>query len=144
MSRFAFASPRRAVRAWVPALAAVVGALVFACNQGSEGDRCNPLLISPGGGPAQYNEDECHSPLTCQTPPTCAISVCCPTHPPYTDPNCACLANPAGGCACTIPSLLDAGSSEDAVAPADSSTDAPTGTPIDSGVDAPTDAPAAG
>jgi hypothetical protein len=73
-----------------------------ACQQGAQGDRCNPDLVQSGGATPQYNEDECNSGLSCQVPPTCAIAVCCPKSPPYADPSCACLANPAAGCACTV------------------------------------------
>jgi hypothetical protein len=85
-----------------------------ACQQGGQGDRCNPdrtqtnAATSPNGG--AYDDDECNSGLSCQVPPTCVIAVCCPNSPPYTDPNCACLANPVGGCACTVASATpDAG-----------------------------------
>jgi hypothetical protein len=111
------------------------------CEQGAQGDRCNPLLIedaassSPNGG--AYNEDECGSGLACQVPPTCVIAVCCPTKPPYSDPNCACLANPGAACACSVSYLLDAGSGEDA-----GSEDAGTAMDAASTTDAPTDGPA--
>jgi hypothetical protein len=51
----------------------IVGSLAFgpSCNQGAEGDRCNPNL------PA--NESDCNSGLTCQKSPTCAENYCCPT-----------------------------------------------------------------
>jgi hypothetical protein len=117
----------------VAALAAFAALALFACQQGAQGDRCNPDLIQPGGATPQYNEDECHSPFSCQVPPTCVIAVCCPTKPPYTDPNCACFANPGASCACTVPALLDAGAGSD---------DA--GTAADAPNDAPPDAPAAG
>jgi len=47
--------------------------LGVACNEGREGDRCNPDLF-PG-------EDECGSGLSCQTPSTCVESYCCPPDP---------------------------------------------------------------
>ena len=107
---------------------ALAALTLAACQQGAQGDRCNPNLIQPGGAVPQYNEDECNSGLTCQVPPTCAIAVCCPTHPPYSDPNCECLANPSAACACTVPGALDAGS-DDATSPADAAgaTDATAG-----------------
>ena len=98
---------------------AVVALALPACDQGRQGDRCNPYLIedssaSNGINGGAYNEDECNSPLTCQTPPTCVISVCCPTSPPYSDPNCACLAAiPPGGCPCSLTSLLPEEAGED-------------------------------
>jgi len=66
----------------------VLGAL-SGCNQGREGDRCNPFL-APG-------ENDCNSGLTCQQSPTCAESYCCPT--PLTS-----SLNPyCNGSACTAP-----------------------------------------
>ena len=78
-------------------LFAVLGIVVLSassgCNQGREGDRCNPLL-SP-------DDNECGSGLTCQQSPTCAENYCCPT--PLTS-----SLNPyCNGSACTAP---DAGS----------------------------------
>jgi hypothetical protein len=49
-------------------------ALGFACNEGGEGDRCNPAAAANG-------EDECGSGLSCQTPSTCVESYCCPKDP---------------------------------------------------------------
>jgi hypothetical protein len=99
MVRFILSSMRRCSSA---ALVAAVSALALpACQQGAEGDRCNPDLIQSGGATPAYNADECNSGLSCQIPPTCGNAYCCPSSPPYTDPNCACLANPAAGCACT-------------------------------------------
>lgn len=54
----------------VTLVAATFFFLGVACNEGREGDRCNPDLF-PG-------EDECGSGLTCQTPSTCVESYCCP------------------------------------------------------------------
>jgi hypothetical protein len=125
-------------RGWAAALLVVTAAAFSACEQDREGDRCNPALIQPGGATPQYNEDECHGSLSCQVPPTCVIAVCCPSQPPYTDPNCACLANPGAACACSVAGLLDAGgedaaSSDSGPGPGDGGTnDAPT----DSGADA--------
>jgi hypothetical protein len=80
--------------ALLPFLATTFVALsMSACDGGSEGDRCNP----------DRSSDECNSGLTCMTPATCVISVCCPDKGPYTDPQCACNANPAG-CPCTVAS----------------------------------------
>ncbi len=83
---------------------------ITACQQGAQGDRCNPNLIQSGGATPQYNEDECNkgAGLSCQVPPTCVIAVCCPSSPPYSDPNCACFANPGASCACTTPGALAA------------------------------------
>ncbi len=124
-----------AVQLWFPraaALALAATAGLAACHQGAQGDRCNPALVetsaatSPSG--AAYNEDECNSGLACTVPPTCVIAVCCPAQPPYSDPNCECLAHPGAACACTVQSL-DGGPWEDA------GTD-------DAGSDVPTDATA--
>jgi hypothetical protein len=45
-----------------------------ACNEGREGDRCNPIA-------AANLEDECGSGLTCQTLSACMESYCCPQDP---------------------------------------------------------------
>jgi len=60
-----------ASRTFFVMVAAVALALGDGCNQGKEGDRCNPDL-APG-------ESDCNSGLTCQKSPTCAESYCCPT-----------------------------------------------------------------
>jgi len=134
------------------ALAAVGGAGLPGCEQGQQGDRCNPNLIenssasSINGG--AYNEDECNSGLTCTVPPTCVIAVCCPAKPPYSDPNCACLANPGSLCACTVneldgaPWVSEDSGSNDAETVDSASVDSGTvdaTTPIDAPIDAPTD-----
>lgn len=49
-------------------------ALGFACNEGREGDRCNPAAAANG-------EDECGSGLSCQQPSSCAENYCCPKNP---------------------------------------------------------------
>jgi hypothetical protein len=90
----------------------------------------------------QYNEDECNSGLACTVPPTCVIAICCPKQPPYSDPNCACLADPGAPCACTVPGLDDAG--EDG-ATGDAGGDVGDGsleasTAVDASADAPIDA----
>ena len=123
MVPFILSSARR----WLPAalLAGLAAPALPSCDQGAQGDRCNPYLYedaadkSPNG--AAYNESECNSGLACTIPPTCVIAVCCPTSPPYSDPNCECLANPGAACACSVSYLLDAG--EDA-GPVDSGSDA--------------------
>ncbi len=45
-----------------------------ACNEGREGDRCNPVSAANG-------EDECGSGLSCQTLSVCMESYCCPSNP---------------------------------------------------------------
>jgi hypothetical protein len=84
---------------FVASLAALAG-----CEQGAEGDRCNPDLVG---------SDECNGGLTCVTPTSCVISVCCPASPPYTDPQCACFAHPEG-CACNVDAAYDTGAPVDA------------------------------
>jgi hypothetical protein len=76
--------------------AASLPGLLLGCEQGAEGDRCNPDLV---------DTSECGSGLSCVTPSTCVISVCCPSTPPYSNPQCACIAHPescapydTGGC----------------------------------------------
>ncbi len=57
--------------------AALFAATTNGCNQGAEGDRCNPNLVSTNPSPS-YNEDECGSGLTCQSPSFCPENYCCP------------------------------------------------------------------
>lgn len=56
--------------------------LAAGCNQGQEGDRCNPDL----------SHDECGSGLSCQQPRDCPENYCCPTSGttsnPYCQPGC--------------------------------------------------------
>jgi hypothetical protein len=68
-------------------LAAAAILTLLGCEQGAQGDRCNPDLV---------DSDECNSGLTCVQPPSCVVNVCCPTSPPYSDPQCECIANPQG------------------------------------------------
>jgi hypothetical protein len=71
------------------------------CNQGAEGDRCNPDLTQSSPAPT-YNEDECGSGLTCQQPANCPENYCCPTPPATsTNPNCqaGCNGGAQSGCA---------------------------------------------
>jgi len=86
------------------ALVAVTAGMLAACEQGSEGDRCNPDLV---------NTTECNSGLACVTPSSCVISVCCPSAPPYSDPQCECFAHPEG-CACSVDAAYDTGVAADA------------------------------
>ena len=67
-----------------------------------------PDLIQPGGATPQYNEDECHSPVLVPDAADVRDLGLLPDETPYTDPNCACFANPGASCAtCTVPALLD-------------------------------------
>jgi hypothetical protein len=101
MNRIELSLARAPRHPWIAAVASLAAfALLAACDGGSLGDRCNPDL----------SHDECGSGLACTTPPTCVISVCCPTSGASDDPNCACITNPAG-CACTVG---DAGASASA------------------------------
>lgn len=91
-------------------LVVVSGLALFAigCEGGHEGDRCNPLL----------SHDECGSGLSCQQPPKCAESYCCPANASSsTHPFC-------NGASC---SQVDAAPSEqpagDAAVPADAAED---------------------
>ncbi len=84
------------IRSWLLVCFSALSLGALACEQGSQGDRCNPDLV---------DSTECGSGLSCVTPPTCVVSVCCPTSPPYSDPQCECIANPkacassmSGGC----------------------------------------------
>jgi hypothetical protein len=71
------------------AVLAFIGVAAIGCHEGHEGDRCNPISAANG-------EDECDSPLTCQTPSTCVESYCCPADPSMsTNPFCNGLMCPA-------------------------------------------------
>ena len=67
------------------AVFALVGAAALAtgCNQGAEGDRCNPDL----------SHDECGAGLHCTQPVDCPETYCCPTsgnsNNQYCQPGCA-------------------------------------------------------
>jgi hypothetical protein len=80
----------------------VAGALILApngCLQGREGDRCNPDLA--------MGENECGDGLSCQQPPDCPESYCCPLTGPSTSPFCQ------PGCAGGQASICDAGGDAD-------------------------------
>ena len=65
------------------ALLLATAALAAGCNQGGEGDRCNPDL----------SHDECGAGLHCTQPVDCPENYCCPTsgnsNNPYCQPGCA-------------------------------------------------------
>jgi hypothetical protein len=65
------------------ALALSTGVIISipACNQDSEGDRCNPARAANG-------EDECGSGLSCQQPTNCPENYCCPTSGTSNNPYC--------------------------------------------------------
>lgn len=72
-------SSNRNLSWWIGvALLALVGVFFIfmgmACNEGREGDRCNPVSAANG-------EDECGSGLSCQMPSTCVENYCCPKDP---------------------------------------------------------------
>jgi hypothetical protein len=81
---------------WLAVVVAAPASLL-ACEQGAQGDRCNPDLV---------DTTECNSGLSCVTPSSCVISVCCPSSPPYTDPQCECFVHPEG-CACSVDAAYD-------------------------------------
>jgi hypothetical protein len=72
---------RKPLYAGLGALSVIVASGLFTlttngCNQGAEGDRCNPALVSAS---PMYNEDECGNvTLSCQQPMFCPESYCCP------------------------------------------------------------------
>jgi hypothetical protein len=76
-------------RILLAAVVATILALGSGCNQGAEGDRCNPDLAT--------GESDCNSGLTCQQSPTCAENYCCPT------PLTSSLNGFCNGSACTPP-----------------------------------------
>jgi hypothetical protein len=53
-------------------------ALVVGCDQGAEGDRCNPSL----------SHDECGNGLACTQPANCPENYCCPTSGPISSQSC--------------------------------------------------------
>ncbi len=76
--------------------------LLFAtngCNQGAEGDRCNPDLAA--------GESDCDDGLTCTIPPLCPEAYCCPNDGTTTSPFCM------TGCAGGQASICDAGGDAD-------------------------------
>jgi len=66
---------------------------MLACEEGREGDRCNPDL----------SHDECGSGLSCQQPVNCPENYCCPTSGESTNPFCqpGCSGGLAAICAAT-------------------------------------------
>ena len=86
---------------FVYAACAACALLAMGCEQGAEGDRCNPDLV---------DTTECNGGLSCVTPSSCVISVCCPPQGPYTDPNCECFSNPQGAAclgSCNVDAAYD-------------------------------------
>ncbi len=59
-------------------IALVIALLVLGCEQGREGDRCNPNL----------SHDECGSGLSCEQPENCPENYCCPTSGTSANPFC--------------------------------------------------------
>jgi hypothetical protein len=99
------------------------------CNEGAEGDRCNPNLMSTS---PMYNENECGGGLTCQNPPNCPETYCCPAVIlPTTNINCqtGCNGGATAGCAagvaadCVWLCQQDAGALPDCTALLDAGTD---------------------
>jgi hypothetical protein len=90
-------------------LAASLVLAALACNQGSEGDRCNPDLAS--------GETDCNGGLQCTTPADCPESYCCPTTGSSSNPYCqpGCNGGAASACnagdvdACALACQLDPG-----------------------------------
>src|ERR1700722_12152694 len=80
---------------------ALLTAATNGCNQGAEGDRCNPDLI---GTSPRYDEDECGTGLSCQQPMFCPENYCCPTTGTGTNPFCqaGCNGGAAAGCAAGV------------------------------------------
>jgi hypothetical protein len=67
-----------AIRVGIALVAGVLGAVGAGCEQGAEGDRCNPDL----------SHNECNSGLSCQQPVNCPENYCCPTSGPSSNPFC--------------------------------------------------------
>src|ERR1700722_302824 len=85
----------------------LLGAIGVACEQGAEGDRCNPDL----------SHDECDNGLTCQQPVNCPENYCCPTSGKSSDPFCqpGCNGGLAAICAAdpTAAECVDSGPAPD-------------------------------
>jgi len=89
-------------------LAASLVLAALACNQGSEGDRCNPISAANG-------HDECGSGLVCHNDiPGCPEAYCCPSDlskssNAFCQPGCnggaasACTAGDVDACAISMP-----------------------------------------
>jgi len=104
---------RKPLYARCGALAVLAAAALFVvttngCNQGAEGDRCNPALDSTN---PMYNEDECGAGLSCQQPMFCPENYCCPTTGTSANPSCqpGCNGGAAAGCAAGVTADCDAG-----------------------------------
>ena len=122
-------------------LAASLVLAVLACNQGSEGDRCNPISAANG-------HDECGSGLKCHNDiPNCPEAYCCPpdlsqSTNPFCQPGCnggaasACAAGNMDACAPTVEAGSDAPAEAQEAAPESGSE---SGTATESGADAPSD-----
>jgi len=87
------------IRSALAALFATAAILAFGCNQGREGDRCNPSLNTNG-------HDECGGGLTCFSPPFCPEAYCCPQSSDgslgkSSNPNCQPGCNGGAASACT-------------------------------------------
>jgi len=79
--------------------AALLTATTNGCNQGAEGDRCNPSLVT-----ANYDDDECGAGLSCQQPSFCPENYCCPLTGASANPFCqaGCNGGAAAGCAAGV------------------------------------------
>ncbi len=89
-------------------IALVVGSSAIAilsagCDQGSEGDRCNPDL----------SHNECNDGLVCTQPVDCPENYCCPASGNSSNPNCqpGCNGGQASICAAGGDADCDSGSS---------------------------------
>jgi hypothetical protein len=113
------------------------------CQQGQEGDRCNPSL----------SHDECGAGLSCQQPVDCPENYCCPksgaSSNPYCQPGCAggqasiCAAGGDADC----PQAGDGGAADSAVDAAtegadDAAADSAQGDAMNAGADAPAESAA--
>ncbi len=105
------------------ALAAFVSVVSVGCNQGAEGDRCNPDL----------SHDECGSGLSCQQPAECPENYCCPVTASSANPNCQPGCTPGGvaalcssdptAAACLDTGAPDAGGGDSGMPTADTGAD---------------------
>ena len=125
--------------------ALALGVVAVACEQGAEGDRCNPDL----------SHNECNAGLVCTQPENCPESYSCPANGSSADPFCqpGCNGGLAAICEVTPDAAAcqpdagtdDAGSADGGTDSAtDTGTDTGTDSSADSGSDASNDAPTGG
>jgi hypothetical protein len=85
------------LRALLALLGGAAMLLTAACDEGNEGDRCNPL----------ESHNDCNGSLVCTQPQFCAENYCCPANVTPSD-NAYCQPGCAGGAASICAAVMDA------------------------------------